>query len=801
MSRAGCATSPSWSARPRRSPCRATSWRARPRPAGARPPHRRRWPAPRSASTGRDGAQRLGRPRPRRRRTPRAADPVRPGHARARRSALAAGLTAAGLGRWPRLAGGRRALAVAVPLAGAVWAYDLAPRTPRPGPAGDGRLPRASTCCSAPAGRPAGAVPAALTVGAHTYRITALSRREVHGADARPRRGRARRDRRRGRARRGCPRAGRRRPAPSPGGGRLSPALRRDASAGAQAGAAADPPTPAKCGAAVGAGIARRCPAAGGAGSPRGRRPGCAGLAARGRAPPPGWRRRWPAAAVSRRHERPAAVRLRHQRLRQPPARRRLASSPTSATTASRSPSTTPPRPVRRRPGRAQVARGRPRGSRLGLGRGHRDRRPLPARPLAQARARRCCTTTPDRRLDFLRRADRRRRRPRRRGGLVLGRRPARRRVDPATAWDRLVAGVRRARRRTPTAAGVRAAASSPSRACSSRPSPTGPRLHAARRARRGFGITLDIGHCRCLEPAPVPTASGAAGRPAVNVQIDDMRRGVHEHLEFGDGRDRLSAGAARRCASRLPRAGRGRAAPALARRARVAARSIDFLRAAERDRAADRTRRGADADPTSAAPARLDPAAERLARALAPCRRRPADCGAGRRGGRRLGCGFPLRPGARPGSTRRARGRRRAARAAAARRAAPTRPGRAGCGELYRYGDAAEQRAVLRALPLLPRPAPAPRSGCCTTRCAPTTPGWSPRRSARTPRAPRPTHAWRQGVLKCVFMASRCRRRRASDARADAELRRACSPRSPTNGGAAGAHRARRRATAAGRT
>lgn len=54
--------------------------------------------------------------------------------------------------------------------------------------------------------------------------------------------------------------------------------------------------------------------------------------------------------------------------------------------------------------------------------------------------------------------------------------------------------------------------------------------------APRSLGLTLDIGHCRCLEPATVPDCVRRAGESLVNVQIDDMRRGVHEHLEFGEG-------------------------------------------------------------------------------------------------------------------------------------------------------------------------------------------------------------------------------------------------------------------------
>lgn len=51
-----------------------------------------------------------------------------------------------------------------------------------------------------------------------------------------------------------------------------------------------------------------------------------------------------------------------------------------------------------------------------------------------------------------------------------------------------------------------------------------------------GFGVTLDIGHCRCLEPLPVAECVARVADHLVNVQIDDMRRGVHEHLEFGQG-------------------------------------------------------------------------------------------------------------------------------------------------------------------------------------------------------------------------------------------------------------------------
>ncbi|WP_245641822.1 sugar phosphate isomerase/epimerase family protein [Nonomuraea candida] len=97
-----------------------------------------------------------------------------------------------------------------------------------------------------------------------------------------------------------------------------------------------------------------------------------------------------------------------------------------------------------------------------------------------------------------------------------------------------------------------------------------------------GFGLTLDIGHCRCNEPDPVPDCVAAVAGHLVNVQIDDMRRGTHEHLEFGEGEIdfppvlRALAGSGYRglAAVELPR--HSHAAPD------VAARSLAFLRRAE---------------------------------------------------------------------------------------------------------------------------------------------------------------------------------------------------------------------------
>jgi hypothetical protein len=94
---------------------------------------------------------------------------------------IAAGLTAAGLAVAAR-AGGARALAVAVPLAAAVWAYDVRAKNTAAGPAGMAACRALDVLLGASAGDPVRALPAALAVAAHTYTVTELSRREVAGS-------------------------------------------------------------------------------------------------------------------------------------------------------------------------------------------------------------------------------------------------------------------------------------------------------------------------------------------------------------------------------------------------------------------------------------------------------------------------------------------------------------------------------------------------------------------------------------------------------------------------------------------
>jgi L-ribulose-5-phosphate 3-epimerase len=152
--------------------------------------------------------------------------------------------------------------------------------------------------------------------------------------------------------------------------------------------------------------------------------------------------------------------------------------------------------------------------------------------------------------------------------------------LDPAAAWDRLISGC----------AAVLDHATRRGVVLGFEPEPgmlvedlAGyERLRAALGDADRFGLTLDIGHCRCNEPLPVPDCVRLAGPRLVNVQIDDMRRGTHEHLEFGAGEIDFppvlaalaEVGYRGLVAVELPR--HSHAAPA------IAERSLAFLRAAE---------------------------------------------------------------------------------------------------------------------------------------------------------------------------------------------------------------------------
>ncbi|MEV6108535.1 sugar phosphate isomerase/epimerase family protein [Streptomyces sp. NPDC051940] len=96
------------------------------------------------------------------------------------------------------------------------------------------------------------------------------------------------------------------------------------------------------------------------------------------------------------------------------------------------------------------------------------------------------------------------------------------------------------------------------------------------------LALTLDIGHCQCLEPLSPADCVRAAAPWLAHVQIEDMCRGVHEHLPFGDGEIDFppvlqalqSTGYRGLISVELPR--HSHAGPELARA------SLPFLRAAE---------------------------------------------------------------------------------------------------------------------------------------------------------------------------------------------------------------------------
>ncbi len=95
---------------------------------------------------------------------------------------VASGLTAAGL-TLAALAGGRKTAVLATGLAAAIWSYDVKWKNTGAGPAGMALCRGLDVLMGASTGRVRKAIRPAAIVAAHTYAVTALSRREVHGAD------------------------------------------------------------------------------------------------------------------------------------------------------------------------------------------------------------------------------------------------------------------------------------------------------------------------------------------------------------------------------------------------------------------------------------------------------------------------------------------------------------------------------------------------------------------------------------------------------------------------------------------
>ncbi|WP_031066201.1 SCO3242 family prenyltransferase [Streptomyces sp. NRRL WC-3742] len=94
--------------------------------------------------------------------------------------ATASALTGAGLA----LATGSTTLPIALPLAATVWAYDLKLKNTPYGPAAMAAARALDVLLGAGTARWRDAAPAATVIAGHTYAITMVSRREVHGATA-----------------------------------------------------------------------------------------------------------------------------------------------------------------------------------------------------------------------------------------------------------------------------------------------------------------------------------------------------------------------------------------------------------------------------------------------------------------------------------------------------------------------------------------------------------------------------------------------------------------------------------------
>ncbi|WP_020666600.1 EboA domain-containing protein [Amycolatopsis nigrescens] len=259
------------------------------------------------------------------------------------------------------------------------------------------------------------------------------------------------------------------------------------------------------------------------------------------------------------------------------------------------------------------------------------------------------------------------------------------------------------------------------------------------------LGVTLDVGHCVAVEPSSAAECARQAGPLLFNVQLDDMRTGVHEHLEFGEGEldlaETLGAlveiGYEGLAAVELPR--HSHAAPVVARRALEALRS-----------ALPVTPQGPPSQDWSS---RVDHPwlveTERAVRAD-PSAIRTAFPAVGRKVGR-----APLRPEADPDGLvhgtvddlARSRlltvlGEVLAPEALAVELT-----------ELYCYGDDAERRGVLRGLHLLP--VSVAETGRTIVEDALRSNDIRLVAAALGPFAQRhlAPHSWRHGVLKCLFV------------------------------------------------
>ncbi|MEU4448697.1 EboA domain-containing protein [Actinosynnema sp. NPDC050801] len=268
------------------------------------------------------------------------------------------------------------------------------------------------------------------------------------------------------------------------------------------------------------------------------------------------------------------------------------------------------------------------------------------------------------------------------------------------------------------------------------------------------LGITLDVGHCVAVEPQDAAACIRRAGDLLLNVQLDDMRPGVHEHLEFGEGELDLAAtlaaldeiGYTGLAAVELPR--HSHAAPDVARRA---------LRAL----------REASPEPASEHPWLVE--AERTVR-TDPTSIRTFFPAVGRMVGREA-----LRGGSDPLGVVHGTVDDVARTRLLTALAATTGPEElsAELTSLYRFGDDAERRGVLRGLASVGAEAVA--AGVELVKDALRTNDTRLVAAALGPFAADhlDAHAWRHGVLKCLFLDIPLTAVAGLGRRTDAELRR----------------------------
>lgn len=111
---------------------------------------------------------------------------------------------------------------------------------------------------------------------------------------------------------------------------------------------------------------------------------------------------------------------------------------------------------------------------------------------------------------------------------------------DPARAWDLLLDGLDRVLLHA-TRAGV-TLAFEPEPGMLVERLDDYERLEASLGHPEALALTLDVGHCVCLEDESPEDCIRRAGARLAHVHIEDMVRGVHEHLMFGEGELDLAA-------------------------------------------------------------------------------------------------------------------------------------------------------------------------------------------------------------------------------------------------------------------